>query len=143
MSTQVQNNGKKMPRQGEVQGVIHIAQPGQLANEFITDAKSFSEALAKGTLRDEQQRNDIMVYKSQLSLFDMTKEIQELTEWLIGSNAIGGFNRSIAAMVGTNIYVPEGAGIQISKENQKAIMELQKERAMSGRLNRNEGEQQQ
>lgn len=120
-----------MPQRGSVEGVIKIAQPGQLAQEFITASKSFDEALARTTIRDEQQRNDIICYKAQLDLFEMTEEINQLTSWLTGAASIGGYNRSIAAMVGTGIYVPEGAGIKLSKENQKALMELQKERAMA------------
>ena len=134
MTTDNKTNGKRrMPKSGSVDGVVKIAQPGQLAQEFITASKSFDEALAKTTIRDEQLRNDIIVYKAQLELFEMTDEINQLTSWLTGSAAIGGFNRSIAAMVGTGIYVPEGAGIKLSKDNQKALMELQKERAMAKR----------
>lgn len=124
---------RKMPRQSSVEGVLHIAQPGQLANEFITAEKSFDAQLAKSCIADEQLKNDIITYYAQLRMFEMTEEINQLTSWLIGSSAVGGFNRSIAAMVGTGIYVPEGAGIKLSKDNQKALMELQKERAVSAR----------
>jgi hypothetical protein len=134
---------RKMPRQSGIEGVIHIAQPGQLANEFITSSKSFDEALAKCPIRDEQLRNAIICYKAQLDMFEMTIEIGQLTSWLTGSSAVGGFNRSIAAMVGTGVYIPEGAGIKLTKESEKALMELQKQRAMSGNKDNDKEKQQQ
>jgi len=144
MTTQTQNNGqRKMPPQGDVAGVIKIVQQGQLPQEFITTGNTFRAALGKCTIRDTEQRNAIIAYKAQLELFGMEQEIDDLTDWLNASSAEGGFNKSLAAMVGTGIYVPEGAGIKISKENQKALLELQKQRAMSGKQNENHDNQQQ
>ena len=139
----VKNDGhRKMPPRGDVAGVIHIAQPGQLAQEFITVGKSFEEALGRCVVRDDDQRNAIIIYKAQLEMFSMIEEIKDLTNWLNAASAVGGFNRSLSAMVGTNIFVAEGAGIKLSKDNQKALMELQRQRAM-GRQGDNEQEKQQ
>jgi PHD/YefM family antitoxin component YafN of YafNO toxin-antitoxin module len=139
----VKNDGhRKMPPPGDVAGVIHIAQPGQLAQEFITVGKSFEEALGRCVIRDDDQKNAIIIYKAQLEMFSMIEEIKDLTNWLNAASAVGGFNRSLSAMVGTNIFVAEGAGIKLSKENQKALMELQRQRAM-GRQGENEQEKQQ
>ena len=136
--TSVKNDGhRKMPPKGDVAGVIHIAQPGQLAQEFITVGKSFEEALGRCVIRDDEQKNAIIIYKAQLGMFDMVEEVQDLTNLLNAASAVGGFNRSLSAMVGTQIFVAEGAGIKLSKENQKALMELQKQRAMGRQENEN------
>jgi len=129
--TSTKNDGhRKMPSKGDIAGVIHIAQPGQLAQEFITVGKSFEEALGRCVIRDDEQKNAIIIYKAQLEMFDMIEEVKDLTNWLNAASAVGGYNRSLSAMVGTNIFVAEGAGIKLSKENQKALMEMQKQRAM-------------
>ena len=140
--TSVKNDGhRKMPPKGDIAGVIHIAQPGQLAQEFITVGKSFEEALGRCVIRDDEQKNAIIIYKAQLEMFDMITEIADLTSWLNAASAVGGFNRSLSAMVGTNIFVAEGAGIKLSKENQKALMEMQKQRAMGRREDDQEKQQ--
>jgi len=134
-------NKRKMPTTGAVEGVLKIARSSELAQEFITVGKSFEEALGRCSIRDDEQRNAIIIYKAQLDLFDMTNEVQDLTNWINAGSAIGGFNRSLAAMVGTGIYYPVGAGIKVGKEDQKALMEIQKQR--EGRRNGEQEKQQQ
>lgn len=114
---------------GSVDGVIKIEEHGGLAKEFITIGRSFEEALGRCTIRDDIQRNAIIIYKAQLELFEMWEEIQDLTNWLNASAAVGGYNRSLASMTETRIYVPEGAGIKMDKNSQKALLEMQKVRA--------------
>ncbi len=111
--------------------VVKIVQQGQLPIEFITIGKSFEEALGRCVLRDDEQKNAVIIYKAQLEMFDMYEEIQNLTNWLNAYAAVGSSNRSLAAMTYSQIYVPEGAGIKVSKENQKALMEMQKQRAIA------------
>ena len=125
-------------------GVVKIVQQGQLPQEFITIGKSFEEALGRCVIRDEAQKNAIIIYKAQLEMFDMRNEIQDLTNWLNASCAVGGFNRSLAAMTHDMVYVVEGTGanIKINKESQKALMEIQKQRAI-GRGNKDNGDGQQ
>jgi hypothetical protein len=124
---------------GSVDGVIKIEEHGGLAREFITIGRSFEEALGRCTIRDDEQRNAIIIYKAQLELFDMWDEIDDLTNWLNASAAVGGYNRSLASMTETRIYVPEGAGIKMDKNTHKALMELQKQRER-GKQPNEEGE---
>jgi len=128
---------KPIPR-SSVDGVLKIVKSGDLAQEFITVGKSFEEALGRCSIRDDEQRNAIIIYKAQLDLFGMNNEVQDLTNWVNAGSAVGGFNRSLAAMVGTGIYYPVGAGIKVGKEDQKALMEIQKQRD-----SRRDGEQEQ
>lgn len=118
--------------QGSIDGVIKIEGQSQLPQEFITIGRSFEEALGRCTIRDEEQKNAIIIYKAQLEMFEMLDEIQDLTNWLNASSAVGGYNRSLSAMTYTGIYVPEGAGIKLSKDNQKALSEVQKEQRQRG-----------
>ena len=122
-----------------IRGVVQNIGQKQLPQEFITIGTTFAEALGRCVLRDERQKNAVIIYKAQLEMFGMTEEIQDLVNWLNASAAVGGFNRSLAAMTYGRIYVPEGAGIKVSKENHKALMELQKERS---RANMKDGENQ-
>jgi len=142
LDTSVKNDGhkRKMPQTSDPAGVIHIAQPGQLAQEFITVGKSFEEALGRCVIRDDTQKNAIIIYKAQLEMFGMITEIQDLTNFLNAAAAVGGFNRSTAAMVGTNIFLAEGAGIELSKDTRKALMELQRQRSMGKQGNEQEQE---
>lgn len=116
---------------GSIDGVIKIEGQSQLPQEFITIGRSFDEALGRCVLRDDDQRNSVILYKAQLEMFKMFGEIKDLTSWLNASAAVGGFNRSLAAMTYTGIYVPEGAGIKMNKESQKALIEMQQVRARS------------
>ena len=109
--------------------VVQFVGQGQLPQEFLTIGKDFDETLGRCVLRDDWQRNCVILYKAQLELFGMWDEIKDLTSWLNASAAVGGFNRSLAAMTYTGIYVPEGAGIKLGKDQQKSLMELQKLRA--------------
>ncbi len=129
-----QRDGDK--EKGSVQGVIKIEEHGGLAKEFITIGRSFEEALGRCTLRDDEQKNAIIIYKAQLEIFEMDDEIQDLTNLLNASAAVGGYNRSLASMTETRIYVPEGAGIKMDKGTQKALMELQKTRGQGKREER-------
>lgn len=125
-------NGKKQIRvesaKDGIGGVVKIVGQSQLPQEFITIGKSFEEALGRCVIRDERLKNAIILYKAQLELFDMDDEIQDLTNLLNAGAAVGGFNRSLAAMAHTMIYVPEGAGVKVSKETQKALTEINKQR---------------
>ncbi len=131
MTTEVKNNGNGS--RGNVAGVVKIVGQSQLPQEFLQIGKFYDEAVGRGVLRDDFQRNAVNKYKFQLDLFfdDNDIEVQNLTSWLNMSGSVGGFNRSLAAMTYTQVYVPEGAGIKISKENQKALMEMQKQRNMT------------
>lgn len=111
--------------QRSVTGVVKIAGQSQLPQEFITIGTSFEEALGRCTLRDDRQKNAIILYKAQLDMFGMIDAVQDLTNWLNASSAVGGFNKSLAAMTYTGIYVPEGAGIKLSKQGSKEYMEAQ------------------
>ena len=102
-----------------VNGVVKIVGQSQLPQEFITVGKTFEEALGRCTIRDERLKNAIIIYKAQLQMFGMNDEIQHLTDLLNAASAVGGINRSLAAMSYIGIYVTEGAGIQLSKQGSK------------------------
>lgn len=121
------NNGK-VAEQGNVEGVIRIEGQGSLAKEFITVGRTFEEALGRCVIRDDHQRNALIVYKAQLELFGMEEEISDLTNWLNASSAVGGYNRSLTAMTDIGIFMAEGAGLPLDKDSKKALLEMQRMR---------------
>ena len=124
----MEKNSVATPNKTNVSSVVKFVGQTQLPQEFITIGKSFEEALGRCTIRDDEQKNAIIIYKAQLEMFEMWNEIQDLTNFLNASSAVGGYNKSLAAMTHTGIYVPEGAGIKLSKQNQKALADIQKNR---------------
>ena len=125
-TTNSRHNGHE---RGDVDGVIKIERQSQLPQEFITVGRTFEEALGRAVLRDDKQKNDVILYAAQLRMFEMWDELDDLTAWLNASAAVGGFNRSLAAMTYTGIFVAEGAGIKMDKETTKSLMEIQRLRA--------------
>lgn len=111
---------------GQVTGVVKLRGQSQLPQEFITSGKTFIDALGKTVFRDPNQATSVILYYAQLKLFNMDSEIEDLTNFLNAQNAIGGINKSLAAMTHTGIYLPEGAGIKMSKDDRKQLSELQK-----------------
>lgn len=128
MNTKVQNRSDNHTG-GSDEGVIKIVGSKELPGEFITVGKSFSEALGRASILDERQRNAIIIYKAQLEMFEMNNELNDLTDWVNASIAIGGINRSLAAMAYTGIYTPDGAGIKLDKDSKKVLIEMQRMRA--------------
>lgn len=122
----------------DIHGVIQGISQKQLPHEFLTIGKTFEEALGKCVLRDDRQRNAVIIYKAQLEMFGMTEEIQDLTDWLNASCAVGGYNRSLAAMTWDRIFVTEGAGVKVSKDQQKVLQEIKRERDRSNAKNRDD-----
>lgn len=114
---------------GSRDGVIKIVGQTQLPIEFLTIGKNFEEALGRCVMRDDNQRNAVNFYKAQLDLFGMWDEIQDLTNWLNSSAAVGGFNRSLAAMTHTGTIISEGLGVKVSKESRKALEEIARYRS--------------
>ena len=127
---------------GSLSGVVKIVGQTQLPQEFITIGKNFEEALGRCVLRDDAQKNAVIVYKAQLEMFDMWDEIDDLTNWLNASAAVGGYNRSLAAMTHTMIYTPEGAGIKLSKDANKTLLEMQRLRSQQ-KEHENDGHEEQ
>jgi hypothetical protein len=110
----------------DVLNLIKLEGSNQLPQEFITIGKTFEDALGRCTIADAKQRSAIITYKSQLEMFKMTKRIDDLTNFLNASSAIGGINKSLATMSYVGAFVPEGAGIKLSKQGSKEYIESQK-----------------
>jgi hypothetical protein len=109
-------------------GVLKIAGQGRLAEQFITAGKEFHDSMARCVFRDEAQKNAVVIYKSHLDMFEMTDEESDLVNWLNGTTAVGGYNRSAAIMDDTGQFTPSGLGIKDTKEHEKAIKELREDR---------------
>lgn len=142
INTRDRKDGHSEYRQGNVEGVIKIEEHGGLAKEFITAVRDFNGALGRCVLRDDLQRNAVIIYAGQLRLFPnhLSDEFDELTDWLSASASVGGFNRSLASMTECKIFTPDGAGIKMDKKTQQALFEMQKLRAEGQRREEEKGE---
>jgi hypothetical protein len=121
---------------GSESGVIKVVGSTQLPQEFITIGKSFEEALGRAVLRDDKQKNAIILYKAQMEMFDLDVETQDLTNWLNASAAVGGYNRLQAIMAHVGIVIPEAAGVRLSKQGSKEFIEAhRRQQYQNGRDN--------
>ncbi|MDD5338164.1 MAG: hypothetical protein PHG35_01965 [Dehalococcoidales bacterium] len=143
-----QNDEIKVSPNGHKQEPFGVRKlPGQknLAQEYITPGKDFQDALARTTIQDPNFLNNVVQLYGQMMEFNenhlFDDAINELTLLLIGKNALGGYNRSLSAMVGTGIYYPEGAGIKMSKEDKKNYMEAQRLKFSSKNQNKEGSEE--
>ena len=138
-----QGDGHKGKGYGNT-AVVKLRGQTQLPMEYMIPGKTFEDALARTTLPDRNQLNAIIQLYDWMESFDENERFrnakQSVVDLLVGYNALNGFNRSLAAMTHTGIYLPEGAGIKMSKEDRKAFTESQRMRE----TNRNErGEERQ
>ncbi len=111
-----------------VGGVVQFVGQSQFEQELLAVGKDFDEALGRCVIRDEWQRNAIILYKAQLEMFLMTREIMDLTSFLNASAAIGGhYNRELATMAHVGIYVPPLS----NPKEREAYMKYQEMRSKS------------
>ena len=119
-----------------VSGVVQFVGQSQFEQELLAVGKDFDEALGRCVIRDEWQRNAIILYKAQLDMFGMATEIRDLTSFLNASAAIGGhYNRELATMAHVGIYVPPLS----NPKERKAFMEYQQMRSKSKDMDRDKG----
>lgn len=121
------------PTKEHTSTVVKIAGMGGLSTEFITAGATLDEAIGRGVVRDDLQKNAIYLYIAQLDMFHMDPEKEHLRHWLNLSAAVKGFNRSLASMTDVKIYTPEGAGIPMSKNTEKLLSNVYKSRGNRGR----------
>lgn len=128
----------------EIEGVIKLEGQTPLAQEFIKAGDTFRDALARSPIRDINERNNHILYHSQMEMFNkrglFQQAIEDHIDLITANSGIGGYNRSLAAMVGTNVYVPEGAGIKLSKESLKALESFNQLRGQRKEGDKKEGE---
>lgn len=109
-------------------GVVADSGDQLFPKELITVGKTRKDALGRDILRDEQQRNALIIYVAQLKMFDMVTEQDDVRDWLNASPAIDGVNRRQALMGWVRIYEPVSAGGNVDKNTQKALIETQRQR---------------
>lgn len=109
-----------MAEQNKPGSLIDGAEDREFPTRLIEANKSFKDALANCNIRDEQQRNAIIVYHAQLVMFELTEEIEELTNILNASLSIGGYGRVLAASSHIGMLHPSTLGVKLSKEGEQA-----------------------
>jgi len=98
--------------------------------EFLTPGITFPEALNKGVLRDERQRNAVVLLFQQMDEFKMTEEKQGVINWLTGSTAINGRARTEALEAHDEIFFPEAtSNHKLSKDERQTARDMYLARA--------------
>lgn len=122
-------NGKK----GSIKSVVKdILNQTQLPLEYILPGKTFPEALAKTTTRDVRRGVAIILLYDWMDDFDeeeiFKKEKQALLNLLTVQNTQDGINLNLASMTYSRIYLPQGGGIKLDKEQKKELAEINRAR---------------
>lgn len=132
-------NGKK----GSVKSVVRdILNQTQLPMEYILPGKTFDEALAKTTTRDWNQIIAIIQLYHWMDDFDengiFKEPKQSVINLLIALNTKDGINLNLASMTYSRIYLPQGGGIKMGKQ-EKEIIESQMKARLSARNEQKDG----
>ena len=124
------------PRAGH--GILGTSRDGGLPAEMIKSNEDFHDALANCWLRDEEQRNLVILYASQLKMFDMTEELEDLTNYLNASISINMASRAQALQGHVGMFFPSTSGMKVGKDELKFMAEANK---ASVRAKRNHDEE--
>jgi hypothetical protein len=95
----------------------------QLAQRFITAAADAYSAGAQTVFRDHKHLADINALFSWAIRNKCVQAIDDLTFYLNGLPAVGGYSRAQAVMIGTGLIAPEALGVNLSKESMQFIKE--------------------
>ena len=104
-------------------GIDIPVEQSKLAEQFITAATNIYDAAAKTVFRDYKHVAAFIDIFSWCIRNGCEQGLEDLLVTLISLPAIGGYNRSIAAMIATGVISPEAMGVAISKEGMKLIKE--------------------
>lgn len=132
--------GKGVPSNG----VVKFPQgQGQLAIKFIEPGKTFDEALTCTRITDPNFLRNIVLLHTKFLRFNeehlFDPEIKSLVSLLNGIRSINGIGMNLAAMTDVDIYYPQGGGMEMSKDDKKALLEMN--RIKHGQRNRQDGDE--
>lgn len=112
-----ENTGKDGKGAGDI---LTDAAESYFPSELMKASAGFEAALANCNLRDEEQRNAVIALAHQFNMFNMTKGLQDLTNFLNGSISIGGYSRVLAVSAHNKVLYPSALGVKLTKEGEKA-----------------------
>ena len=100
---------------------------------LLEAAEDFKSALSNCSIRDEEQRNAIIIYAAQLDMFDMVEEKNDLTNMLRASISINMASRAQALQGHVGIFWPSTSGMKVGKEEQQFMAGANKAAAKARR----------
>jgi len=120
---QNRNNGRSqvVDRTKYAGGIETDIQDGNFAKSFITASENLEAAWSLTTFRDEGQRNACLKLAHKLMKYHVVHGLVVLKALLDSNPAIGGYNRAVAAQVGTGIIDAEALGVNLSRSAKKAL----------------------
>jgi hypothetical protein len=119
-----QTKDKARPEQGRT--LLATSDEGEFAARLLKANDDLMAALANSYLRDEEQRNAVVIYAAQLKMFDMVEELEELVAFLNGGLSINMASRAQALQASAGIVFPQISGMKASKEEMRYIAEANK-----------------
>lgn len=114
---------------GAGQGLLGATGDGSFPSALLKANEDFHTALANSYIRDEVQRNAIVIYASQLKLFDMVDELEDLVNFLNGGLSINMAGRAQGLQAHVGMVFPSISGMKVGKDELKYMGEVNKERA--------------
>lgn len=120
-------------------GIETDIQDGHFAKSFITASEDIAAAWSLTTFRDEKQRNACVKLYHKLLKYHVTHGLIVLKALMDSNPSVGGYNRAIAAQVGTGIIDAEALGVNLSRSAKKALNKASEERraAQNNQSNQN------
>lgn len=133
-----EKNQSSLPGAGV--GIERTSQEGGFPEAMLKASEDFRSALANCYIKDEDQRNSIILYAAQLTMFDMVDELEDLTNFLIASISINMTSRAQALQAHVGMFFPSTSGMKVGKEEMKYMKEANKESARSRDRHSNNGD---
>ena len=137
MAKKVKDNGTGTVQEHQVQGAGHgllsATGDGSFPASLLKANEDFHSAIANSYIRDEEQRNNIEVYASQLCMFEMTEELEDPTNFLNGGLSINMAARAQGLQAHVGMVFPSISGMKVSKDEMKAMAQANVERAKRGK----------
>lgn len=116
-----------LTKSGIGRGLMGISDSSDLPARLLKANDDFMGALANSYIRDELQRNGIIIYAAQLKMFGMVDELEDLTCFLNGSLSINMASRAQALQAGAGMVFPSISGMKVAKQELKMMEEVNKE----------------
>ncbi len=127
MSKKVKDNKEGTVPEG--QGLLSATGESGFPGSLLKANEDFHSALANSYIRDEEQRNSLILYSAQLRMFAMTEELEDLTNFLNGGLSINMAGRAQGLQAHVGMVFPSISGMKVSKDEMKYMGQANVERA--------------
>ena len=96
-------NGGSM---SDLERIFSQADMPNVIKEFVHPGKTCREMMMRTVFRDENERNDALIFLRKCEEFGLSEYIEMLINWLAASVSVGGRSRKEVLQATTGIIVP-------------------------------------